>query len=470
MLHINMSHTGSELAMRGLPSIDRVLADELFVRIGADLGRDAAVRIAREAVAEVRGRVAEGKSGSEDVAGSVIATARGIFARESAMGIRRVINATGVIIHTNLGRSPLPENAVRAIAEQASRYCALEFDIESGKRGRRGGRAESLICQLTGAEAAVIVNNCASAAFLTLRVLAAGKEVIISRGELVEIGGDFRVPDVLTESGATLREIGTTNRTKLADYEKALGENTGLILRVHPSNFRVIGFTAAPTNSELAELAHERGIPFVEDAGSGALVDLSEFGLVDEPVISRSIADGVDLVMFSGDKLLGGVQAGFIVGKSEYVEKIRKSPMYRALRVDKLAYAAIEATLGSFARGAQFEEIPTLRMLSEQAESILDRCEQLVSRITDRTTGLDLKIVEGESVIGGGSAPDAKPKTWLIAIESEGRTPEELAESLRRRSIPVIGRISDEKLIVDLRTVFEDEEEGLVNAIAELAA
>lgn len=470
MLHINMSHTGPEPAMRGIPSIDRVLANELFLDIEARLGRDAAVRIARQAVAAVRGRVAEGKVGSEDVLESVFADAREIFGRECAMGTRRVINATGVIIHTNLGRSPLSETAVRAIAERASRYCALEFDITTGKRGGRGGRAESFICQLTGAEAAVIVNNCASAAFLSLKVLAAGKEVIISRGELVEIGGDFRVPDVLTESGAALREIGTTNRTKLVDYEKALGENTGLILRVHPSNFRVIGFTAAPSNSELGELAHEHSIPFVEDAGSGALVDLSEFGLGDEPVISRSIADGVDLVMFSGDKLLGGVQAGFIVGKSAYVEKIRKSPMYRALRVDKLAYAAIEATLGSYARGAQFEEIPTLRMLSEPAESILARSERLVSRITDRTTGLDLNVFEGESVIGGGSAPDAKPKTWVIEIGREGRTPEELAESLRMRSVPVIGRISDEKLILDLRTVFEDEEEVLENAIAQLAA
>jgi L-seryl-tRNA(Ser) seleniumtransferase len=456
-------------SMRELPSIDRILADELFRKIEARVGRDAAVRIAREAVAVVRDQL-EGGSSSENAVARVLATAKATFDRESEMGFRRVINATGVIIHTNLGRSPLSAEAVAAIAERASRYCSLEFDIETGKRGRRGERAESLICELTGAEAAVIVNNCASAAFLTLKVLATGKEVIISRGELVEIGGDFRVPDVLSESGAALREIGTTNRTKLSDYEKAISDNTGLILKVHPSNFRVIGFTAAPSNAEIAALARDGGIPFVEDAGSGALIDLTAFGLGDEPLISRSIADGVDLVLFSGDKLLGGVQAGFIVGKAELVDKIRRNPMYRALRVDKLAYAAIEATLRSYARGSQFEEIPTLRMLSESAESILDRSERLVSRIKDRTTGLSLEIVEGESVVGGGSAPDAKPKTWLIAIERDGRTPEELAESLRRRSMPVIGRISEEKLAVDLRTVSEDEEEVLVNAIADLVA
>ena len=454
--------------MRELPSIDRLLSEDLFGVIEARLGRDAAVRIAREAVAAVRDRIDRG-SGPTDVLAGVLQAAKEHFDRESATGLRRVINATGVIIHTNLGRSPLSAAAVSAIVERASRYCSLEFDVESGKRGRRGERAESLICELTGAESAVIVNNCAAAAFLALKVLAAGKEVIISRGELVEIGGDFRVPDVLAESGATLREVGTTNRTKLADYERAIGDNTGLILKVHPSNFRVVGFTAAPTNSELSALASERNIPFIEDAGSGALSDLSEYGLGDEPLISRSIADGVDVVMFSGDKLLGGVQAGFIVGKGEYIEKIRKSPMYRALRVDKLAYAAIEETLSSFTRGRHFEQIPTLKMLSAPADTILDRSKRLVESLRAQTAGISFEIVEGESVVGGGSAPDARPQTWLIAIEKAGTTAEDLSSSLRHRSTPVIGRIADGKLILDLRTVLEDEEEELENAIAELS-
>ena len=455
--------------MRGLPSVDRLLSNDLFVGIEARLGRDAAVRIAREAVGVVRDQI-EGGSGPADVVAVVLETAEELFHREAVGGLRRVINATGVIIHTNLGRSPLSIHAVAAIAERASRYCSLEFDIETGKRGSRGERAESLMCALTGAEAAVIVNNCAAAAFLTLKVLAAGREVIISRGELVEIGGDFRVPDVLAESGAILREVGTTNRTKLADYDKAIGGNTGLILKVHTSNFRVIGFTAAPANSELSALARERGIPFIEDAGSGALVDLSEFGLSDEPLIPRSIADGVDVVMFSGDKLLGGVQAGFIVGKAEYVERVRKHPMYRALRVDKLSYAAIEETLASFARGKHLEEIPTLRMLSEPDETILDRSTRLVESLKGRTKDIRFEIIEGKSVVGGGSAPDAKPSTWLIAIEKNGTTAEELGSAFRRRTTPVVGRIVDDRLVLDLRTVFEDEEDELESAIAELAA
>lgn len=453
--------------MRGLPSIDRVLAEDVFVEIEAQLGRDTAVRVAREAVDSVRSRI-ERLDGLDDGAlmQQVISVASATLDKESSTGVRRVINATGVIIHTNLGRSPLSEAAINAVAENASGYCALEFDLETGKRGRRGERAEALIRQLTGAEAAVIVNNCAAAAFLTLKVLAAGKEVVISRGELVEIGGDFRVPDVLAESGAVLREVGTTNRTKLADYERSIGDNTGLLLRVHPSNFRVIGFTATPTNAELAGLADERGIPFVEDAGSGALIDLSECGLGDEPVITRSIADGVDVVLFSGDKLLGGVQAGFIVGKAELVDRVRKHPLYRALRVDKLAYAAIEATLGSFARSKHLEEVPTLRMLAQSPDVVLRRSRELVASIG---SGLKVEIIEGESVIGGGSAPDAKPKTWLIAIERDGASADELAASLRRRHVPVVSRIADDKLLLDLRTVFEDEENELANAIGELA-
>jgi len=454
--------------VRALPSIDRVLAEDLFVEIEAQLGRDAAVRIAREAVAAVRSQI-ESPEDVDDGAlmQQVIDDARATLDKESSTGVRRVINATGVIIHTNLGRSPLSAPAIKAVAENASRYCALEFDLGSGKRGRRGERAESLICQLTGAEAAVIVNNCAAAAFLTLKVLAAGTEVIISRGELVEIGGDFRVPDVLAESGAVLREVGTTNRTKLADYEKAIGEHTGLILRVHPSNFRVIGFTAAPTNAELAGLADERGITFVEDAGSGALVDLSEYGLGDEPVIARSIADGVDVVLFSGDKLLGGVQAGFIVGKAKFVGKIRKHPLYRALRIDKLAYSAIEATLNSYARGGHLEEVPTLRMLSASPDEVLRRSRDLISGIG---SGLKIEIIQGESVVGGGSAPNAKPRSWLISIEREGATAEDLAVLLRRRPVPVVARISDDRLLLDLRTVFEDEEAEVVSAVRELAA
>lgn len=462
-----MTQTGQEAALRALPSIDQMLTSGLFIEIEERWGRAAAVRIAREAVAAVRTKLKDGEVGA-DAAELVFATAQSMLRREASRGVRRVINATGVIVHTNLGRSALSDEAVRAIAEN-SRYCTVEFDLGSGKRGRRGENSESLVCDLTGAEAAVIVNNCAAAAFLALKVLAAGKEVVISRGELVEIGGDFRIPDVLSESGAVLREVGTTNRTKLADYSRAIGGGTGAILRVHPSNFRVIGFTASPERSELAGLAASHRIPLIEDAGSGALVDLSELGLGEEPVIEQSVAEGSDVVLFSGDKLFGGVQAGFIVGKAIYVDKIRRHPLYRALRVDKLAYAAIEATLRSYARGKHLEEIPTLRMLSIAEAEIAQRARSWITTVGE-TPGMRLELAGGESAVGGGSAPDVQPKTWLISVEVNGKSPDDLAELLRQRAVPVIGRIADGKLLIDLRTVFVDEETELANAIRELAA
>jgi L-seryl-tRNA(Ser) seleniumtransferase len=313
----------------------------------------------------------------------------------------------------------------------------------------------------------MIVNNCAAAAFLVLRVIAKGKDVIISRGELVEIGGDFRVPDVLVESGATLREVGTTNRTKLADYEKAISDSTGLLMRVHPSNYRVIGFTESPTNLQLSALGREKGIPFFEDAGSGALLDLSGFGL-DEPAISSSIADGVDLVAFSGDKLLGGVQAGFIVGRKDLVDEIRRHPLYRALRVDKLAYSAIEATLNSYARGTHFEDIPTLRMLAIEPEAIRARADDFVASVVGKRVLLE--IVEGESVIGGGSAPDLKPRTWLVTVAIDGRSAADIDEFFRASTPPVIGRITDGRFLIDLRTVQPEDVPVLKSVIEKLDA
>jgi L-seryl-tRNA(Ser) seleniumtransferase len=289
--------------------------------------------------------------------------------------------------------------------------------------------------------------------------------VIISRGELVEIGGDFRIPDVLEESGANLREVGTTNRTKITDYEKAISDTTGLLMRVHPSNYRVIGFTESPTNVQLASLSQERNIPFFEDAGSGALVDLSEFGL-NESTISSSISDGVDLVAFSGDKLLGGVQAGFIVGRKDLIDAIRRHPLYRALRVDKLAYSAIEATLLSYARGTHFEDIPTLRMLAIKPEAIRERVKDFVLSLSGR---VQIEILEGESVIGGGAAPDVKPKTWLISIAVDGRPASEIDSVLRASTPPVIGRIADDRFLLDLRTVLPSDQLDLATAIGELA-
>ena len=463
-----MSQQEKASLLRELPSIDELLAIEPFVAIIAEAGHPTALRIARASIDTLRSDILAGSEnqGREQLVHKLSDLARETFERESSDHLNPVINATGVVIHTNLGRSVLSDAAVQAIASNSG-YCTLEYDVHTGSRGKRGAGAESLICELTGAEAAMIVNNCAAAAFLVLRVIAKGKDVIISRGELVEIGGDFRVPDVLVESGATLREVGTTNRTKLADYEKAISDSTGLLMRVHPSNYRVIGFTESPTNLQLSALGREKGIPFFEDAGSGALLDLSGFGL-DEPAISSSIADGVDLVAFSGDKLLGGVQAGFIVGRKDLVDEIRRHPLYRALRVDKLAYSAIEATLNSYARGTHFEDIPTLRMLAIEPEAIRARADDFVASVVGKRVLLE--IVEGESVIGGGSAPDLKPRTWLVTVAIDGRSAADIDEFFRASTPPVIGRITDGRFLIDLRTVQPEDEPVLKSVIEKLDA
>ncbi|MEQ1764564.1 MAG: L-seryl-tRNA(Sec) selenium transferase [Pyrinomonadaceae bacterium] len=461
-----MSQHEKASLLRELPSIDELLTLEPLVSIADASGHSTALRIARSSIESLRREILDQSVNHdrEQLVPALAKIAEETFSRERSARMNRVINATGVVIHTNLGRSVLSSEARQAMAENSG-YCTLEYDVSSGSRGKRGAGAEALICELTGAESAMIVNNCAAAAFLVLRVLAKGKDVIISRGELVEIGGDFRVPDVLEESGAILREVGTTNRTKIADYERAISDSTGLLMRVHPSNYRVIGFTESPTNVQLSTLAREKGIPFFEDAGSGALVDLSEFGL-DEPTISSSISDGVDLVAFSGDKLLGGVQAGFIVGRKDLIDAIRRHPLYRVLRVDKLAYAATEATLTSYARGTHFEDIPTLRMLALEPDVIRNRSEELVKSHDGKVR---LEIVEGESVIGGGSAPDVKPKTWLISVSAPDRPAAKIDEFMRARDIPVIGRIADGRFLMDLRTVSPNEESEMADALVALA-
>lgn len=456
-----------------LPSIDELLQADAVAAMSAEFGSGRVKSWARLAVEHLRADLMNGK-GTEAISKAGVAAKavehigqlRDEFSRSLLWG---VINATGVVIHTNLGRAPLSENAKRAIAETAAGYCTLEYDIATGKRGKRGRGAEELIASLAGAEAAVIVNNCASAAFLTLTALAAGREVVISRGELVEIGGDFRVPDVLARSGCLLKEVGTTNRTKLADYEKAIGENTAMLLRVHPSNYRIIGFTSSPGNAELAALAREKGVVFFEDAGSGALVDLSQFGLGDEPLISRSVAEGADLVAFSGDKLLGGPQSGIIVGRRNLVETIRRHPLYRALRPDKLTYAALEATLLAYERGTHFEEIPVLRMLSMPEAEIETRATAFANELRGKLPegrSFDVDVMRGESAIGGGSAPGIHPETTLVALTGRSVSADEIERRLRLGNPPVIARIAEDKVLIDLRTVRPEHEKELLAVIA----
>lgn len=451
-----------------IPSVDLMLSKA--ADLVSTFGRTSIVEAVRQNLDELRTELISGEhltATRDDLAR--IAFERVVSSLDSSRSarLRRVINATGVVLHTNLGRAPLSENAINALVDVARGYSNLEFDVVSGSRGKRGEYVESLVCSLTGAEAAIIVNNCAAAAFFVLSAFAAGGEVIVSRGELVEIGGDFRVPDVLERSGATLREVGTTNRTKVVDYERAISENTKMILRVHPSNYRVVGFTAAPTHAELAQVAQKHNVLLFEDIGSGAIAELAQFGINDEPSPAGSIAAGCDVVAFSGDKLLGGPQCGIIAGRGELIDKLRKHPLYRALRVDKLTYAALGATLESYARRSEFEEIPALASLSESKDSISVRASGLIQKL-EANEKLKVEIIEGKSAVGGGSAPLTQPETALIVLNHETITAEDVASKLRSNEPPIITRIDDDRVLIDLRTVGQIEESDLVNAINSL--
>jgi L-seryl-tRNA(Ser) seleniumtransferase len=461
--------TGS---LRAIPSVDQLLRSDEAVQLRKVVGGQRLTDIAREVTDQIRAQVESGtlrESSREALLAEGIQLMQQAGAREALRGFSRVINATGVILHTNLGRAPLSTAARAAVAKEAAGYCTLEYDLNTGERGKRGARAEELLVQLSGAEAALIVNNCASAALLILAVLARDGETIVSRGELVEIGGDFRVPDVMSNSGTRMIEVGTTNRTRLEDYRLAINENTRLIMRVHPSNYRIVGFTTSPELASLSSLAHEIGLFLYEDAGSGALSDLSKYGLNDEPVISESIAAGADVVSFSGDKLLGGPQAGLIVGRSEIIERLRRSPLYRALRADKLCLAALEATLEAHRRGA-LEEIPTFHMLGLSAEAIEARARNLVQRLEEIVpSGLKATLISGNSAVGGGSGPNVHPPTTLLALAHETLTANEIESRLRAASPAVIARIAEGRVLLDLRTVEISEESDLITALKSLA-
>lgn len=458
-----------------LPSVDALLRSQTAQKILAETGAKYLTILARSATdllrKEIRNATDTQSFSREILLEKAEKILENTFRNQQKLKLRRVINATGVIIHTNLGRAPLSENARKAIVETASNYCNLEYDLETGKRGKRGEFAEKLLAEITGAESAIIVNNCAAAAFLILKVLAENGEVVVSRGELVEIGGDFRVPDVMTQSSAILHEVGTTNRTKISDYERAINENTKLFLKVHPSNYRIIGFTESVGVAELAELACKNNLLVYEDAGSGAIFDLSEFGLNNEPIIAKSIADGADVVSFSGDKLLGGVQSGLIVGKRETIEKIRKHPLYRALRVDKIIYAALEATLESFRRENTLQEIPVLRMLAQTIKQTKTRAENFAQNLRERlneNSSLNIEVKTGNSVVGGGSAPDVQPETYVLTLKHAQMSVSKLEELLRKSNPPIVTRILDDRVLIDLRTVSELEEDKLLEILAKV--
>jgi L-seryl-tRNA(Ser) seleniumtransferase len=372
--------------------------------------------------------------------------------------LRRVINATGVVLHTNLGRAPLGPQAIHP------GYSNLEYDIATGLRGKRDVHTGALIERLLGAPG-IAVNNNAAAIYLALNELAAGHEAIVSRGELIEIGDGFRIPDIMQRSGAVLREVGTTNRTRIADYREAITDRTRLLLRVHPSNFRIEGFTARPALEELVALGRERGIPVYEDLGSGCIVDLRPFG-VDEPLVSDSLQAGADLVSFSGDKLLGGPQAGILAGKPEIVARLRRNPMFRALRLDKTIYQALETTLRHLLL-EQWDQVPALRMIRQSAAEIRERAERLLTSLLAALPGLKAELVPGESVIGGGATPEQSIPTWLIAIECADECAAQ--RRLRANDPPVIARVEEKRLLLDLRTVLPEEEAELAAALQALS-
>ncbi|HEX8068848.1 MAG TPA: L-seryl-tRNA(Sec) selenium transferase [Pyrinomonadaceae bacterium] len=468
---------------RALPSVDALLRTPEAAALRAQAGAARLTELARVVLTELRTELQTNgtKVQIDDAAGETLRAAllaeaarrlQRAAEAETAPALRRVINATGVILHTNLGRAPLSAAARRALAQEAAGYCTLEYELQTGARGARGAHAEALLAELTGAEAALVVNNCAAAALLVLTALARGGAGLVARGELVEIGGDFRVPDVMAQSGVALVEVGTTNRTRLADYERALDERTRIIVRVHPSNYRVVGFTAAPALSELAALARAHDLVLYEDAGSGVLRDLSAQGLRDEPVIGESVAHA-DIVTFSGDKLLGGPQAGLVVGRRALVERCRKHPLYRALRADKLALAALAATLAAYRRGAAREEIPALRMLAQTQAELETRARAFVRRARKQQDGpseLSFDLVPGTSAVGGGCAPTTHPPTAHVALAHARLSAAALAAALRRASPPVVARVLADRVVLDLRTVAPDEEPELLAALRALTA
>jgi L-seryl-tRNA(Ser) seleniumtransferase len=453
---------------RLLPSVDQALQrPEVQALVGVH-GRPAVLRALRSALDELRQR-ASGAPGRLDEA--VAELARDVSARIEAAGrpsLRRVLNATGVVVHTNLGRAPLSPEAAARVAEIASSYSNLEYDLERGARGNRETHAEGRLRELLGVEATVVVNNCAAAVLLAVNTLAEGREVLVSRGELVEIGGSFRIPDVLRKGGARLREVGTTNRTRLADFRKALSPDTGMILKVHPSNFRIVGFTEQPTLEELAGLAREAGVPLVEDQGSGLLEALPG-ELAAEATAVGALRGGADVVTFSGDKLLGGPQAGLVAGRRAFVEPMRKNPLYRALRVDKMTLAALDATLVEHESGRAAARVPVLRMIHAPAAEVRVRAEAFTRALSDLAPVLKPALVESESAVGGGAAPTVGVPTVAIALDPGPAGPDRLAALLRAGSPPVVVRVAEDRLLVDLRTVRPDEEETLLAALAAAA-
>lgn len=455
--------------LRLLPAVEHVLNLPVVLPHCAQFGRPTVTDWVRQILARLRnGPPDDLPSSAEEAESHVVQNLNDFASGADRQRLRRVINATGIVIHTNLGRAPLAQAAIQSVI--AAGACTnLEVDLDSGQRGVRGVAVERLCQEVTGAEAALVVNNCAAATLLTLQTLAAGRRVIISRGQLIEIGGSFRLPDVFRQAGVELHEVGTTNRTRLADYAQAIGPETGALLRVHPSNYRISGFCESVAIGKLAELARQSQLPVIDDVGSGCLYDLARFGLPDEPVVSASLRAGASLVLFSGDKLLGGPQCGIVVGQSELIAKLRSNPLARALRVDKLTLAALQGTLQIHRAGRAFEEIPVLQQLTLSADAIRARAERMLEQLHSEcgsSSSFSLQAVSSAS--GGGALPDQSVPSWAIAISTSN--PDHVARELRLGDPSVFSRVQEGCVLIDLRTVLPEDEESLRSRILASAA
>jgi L-seryl-tRNA(Ser) seleniumtransferase len=458
---------------RLLPSVDELTHSPELRDLLEREGQPALTGAVRTVLAHMREEISSGNLASTEAVEMAVAGLPDAVARQlrAAMefSLRPVINATGVILHTNLGRAPLAQSALKRISEVAGGYTNLEFDIPAGERGKRDVHVERLFSRLLNQDGVsgirtVVVNNCAAAVMLALNTLAEGGEVVVSRGELVEIGGSFRVPDVMAKSGALLKEVGTTNRTRIEDYERAINEKTRLLLRVHRSNFAIIGFTEQPSLEELCELGRKHRIPVMEDLGGGAMIALRSLG-VNESGVADSLRAGVDLVTYSGDKMLGGAQAGMLSGRDDLIRRVRSNPLFRALRVDKLTYAALEATLMEYVR-QNHDAIPFVRMMRIPAEEIRGRAERMRKRI--QAGYVQAEVVAGESLVGGGSAPTSTLPTFLIALTAKSLSADQLSARLRMGEPSIVARVEEGRVLLDLRTVAETEEDALARAVIEI--
>ena len=475
MKNPRIKSTSKSDLFRELPSVDELLHAPDIGALAARDGMAAVTDAARAVLARLRQEISSGLLDRPAMQVALRGMGSAIeeqLRRAFGYSLRSVINATGVILHTNLGRAPLAEAALEHIRDTAGHYSNLEFETEAGARGKRDVHVERLFRRLLAdgtkdpaGVSTIVVNNNAAAVFLALNTLAEGGEVVVSRGELVEIGGSFRIPDVMAKSDAILREVGTTNRTRIADYERAITEGTRLLLRVHRSNFQITGFTEQASTSELVELARKRGLPLMEDLGSGALVDLASFGVAGEPGVLDSLRAGVDVVTYSGDKLLGGPQAGLISGRAELVARMRSNSLFRALRVDKLTYAALEATLLAYVR-RDHDAIPVLKMMRLSKDEIGRRAEALAQKV--HSAKMKIEVIDGESVIGGGAAPSAVLPTRLLAVSCEGLSADELAARLRASDPPIIARVEEGRVLLDLRTVFPEQDRLIVGGLARI--